>query len=261
VPCPYVLPSPPTYSPGCLLFAKANSPCTPGHFLFAEANSPGFDINPHPRPLLPEGEGRRKGVCHLCIEAEILHVLSKVNRSTSLLDLGCGYGRVAVRLSDKAGKVTGIDISEDNIELAKEICSERSNMEFHVMDAADLKFYDDFFDLVICIQNGISAFKSDPEKLISEAVRVTKNGGSVLFSSYSEKIWETRLEWFRIQADLGLIGEIDHTKTKNGNIVCKDGFTATTYTGKDFMDLASKLDLKAKVYEVDESSVFCEINL
>ena len=193
------------------------------------------------------------------LEAEIQYVIDKVDSGSAVLDLGCGYGRVAVRLSDKAGKVTGIDISEDNIELAKEICSERSNMEFHVMDAVDLKYDDDFFDLVICIQNGISAFKSDPEKLIREAVRVTKNGGAVLFSSYSEKIWNARLEWFEIQADLGLIGEIDREKTKSGNIVCKDGFTATTYTKKNFMDLASKLNLKAKIFEVDESSVFCEI--
>ncbi len=193
------------------------------------------------------------------LEAEILHVLDKAQEGSSVLDLGCGYGRVAVRLADKAGKVTGIDISEDNIELAGEICRGRSNMEFFVMDAADLKFKDDIFDLVICVQNGISAFKSDPEKLISETVRVTRSGGSILFSSYSEKIWETRLEWFEVQADLGLIGKIDQKKTGNGNIVCEDGFMATTYTEKDFMKMASSLDLQAKVYEVDESSVFCEI--
>ncbi len=193
------------------------------------------------------------------LEAEILHVVDNVRERSSVLDLGCGYGRVAVRLADKAGKVTGIDISEDNIELAGEICRGRSNIEFLVMDAADLKFKDDIFDLVICVQNGISAFKSDPEKLISEAVRVTRSGGSILFSSYSEKIWDARLEWFGIQADLGLIGKIDHEKTGNGNIVCEDGFTATTYTEEDFMELASSLNLQAKVYEVDESSVFCEI--
>lgn len=193
------------------------------------------------------------------LEAEILHVLDKVRESSSVLGLGCGYGRVAVRLADKAGKVTGIDISEDNIELAGEICRGRSNMEFLVMDAADLKFEENIFDLVICVQNGISAFKVDPEKLISEAVRVTKRGGLLLFSSYSEKIWDARLDWFKIQADLGLIGEIDLEKTKNGNIVCKDGFTASTYSGKDFLELSSKLGLQAKVYEVDESSVFCKI--
>ncbi|MEN8223657.1 MAG: class I SAM-dependent methyltransferase, partial [Acidobacteriota bacterium] len=132
-------------------------------------------------------------------------------------------------------------------------------MEFHVMDAADLKFVDDTFDLVICVQNGISAFKTDPGKLLSEAVRVTKKGGIVLFSSYSDKIWEARLEWFKIQAELGLIGEIDMEKTGDGKIVCRDGFTATTYSPGDFQELALKLNLKANVYEVDNSSVFCEI--
>ena len=193
------------------------------------------------------------------LEAEILHLLENIPEGSSVLDLGCGYGRVAVRLADKAEKVVGIDISEDNIKLAKEISRERSNMEFFVMDAVDLKFGENLFDLAICVQNGISAFKVDPEKLISEAVRVTKRGGILLFSSYSEKIWDARVDWFKIQADLGLIGEIDLEKTKNGNIVCKDGFTASTYSGKDFLELSSKLGLQAKVYEVDESSVFCKI--
>lgn len=193
------------------------------------------------------------------LEAEILHILENITGGSSVLDLGCGYGRVAERMADKAGKVTGIDVSEDSIKLAKEICRERSNMGFLVMDAADLKFEENIFDLVICVQNGISAFKSDPEKLMSEAVRVTKRGGRLLFSSYSEKIWDARLDWFKIQADRGLIGEIDLEKTKNGNIVCKDGFTASTYSEKDFLELASSLNLQAKVFEVDESSIFCEI--
>ena len=52
------------------------------------------------------------------------------------------------------------------------------------MDAAALGFRDRVFDVVVCIQNGISAFKVDRRALIAEAIRVTRPGGSVLFSSY-----------------------------------------------------------------------------
>jgi 2-polyprenyl-6-hydroxyphenyl methylase/3-demethylubiquinone-9 3-methyltransferase len=193
------------------------------------------------------------------LEAEINFVLEKISRNTIVLDLGCGYGRVSTRISSKANKVVGIDISKDNIKLAKKMVNNHKNCEFYVMNATDLKFGNDVFDLVICIQNGISAFKVSPEKLLKEAIRVTKKGGIILFSSYSEKIWKDRLEWFEIQVNHGLIGEIDYNSTKNGIIVCKDGFKATTYSRNDFIELASNFNVSKQVYEIDNSSIFCKM--
>jgi 2-polyprenyl-6-hydroxyphenyl methylase/3-demethylubiquinone-9 3-methyltransferase len=66
------------------------------------------------------------------------------------------------------------------------------------MNAIELGFGNRQFDMVICIQNGISAFKVDQQKLIKEAMRVTRSGKTILFSSYSERFWEDRLEWFRV---------------------------------------------------------------
>jgi 2-polyprenyl-6-hydroxyphenyl methylase/3-demethylubiquinone-9 3-methyltransferase len=192
------------------------------------------------------------------LEAEIDFVIERIGRNDAVLDLGCGYGRVSTELSNKAAKVVGIDISEDNIQLAKEL-NNNSNCEFHTMNAIDLKFENDIFDMTICIQNGISAFKVSPEELVIETIRVTKKGGVILFSSYSENIWKDRLNWFEIQAKQGLIGEIDYKATKNGNIVCKDGFTATTFTEEDFDKLASNFNVDTRIYEVDNSSVFCEM--
>lgn len=193
------------------------------------------------------------------LEAEIDFVLSRVNENTTVLDLGCGYGRVSSKLSSQAKKVVGIDISKENIDLAKGFCSSNDNCEFYVMNAVELEFEDDTFDLVICVQNGISAFKVSPEKLLREAIRVTKRDGIVLFSSYSEKFWHDRLKWFEIQAQEGLIGKIDYTRTKSGTIHCLDGFKATTYSAKKFLELASNFKVKAQIHEVDNSSVFCEM--
>lgn len=192
------------------------------------------------------------------LEAEIDFVLNKVNHNDTVLDLGCGFGRVSIRLLEKAKQVAGIDISSDNIRLAKEIYKNEA-LQFYEMDAIDLSFEDDQFDMTICVQNGISAFKVDPEELIREALRVTKKNGTVLFSSYSEKFWEERLKWFQIQAEHGLIGEINYDLTLNGIIVCKDGFKAMTFSGQDFLNLASDLAVEAKIYEIDNSSLFCEI--
>ena len=44
------------------------------------------------------------------LEAEINFVLNCINQNDIVLDLGCGYGRVAFRLSAAAKKIVGIDI-------------------------------------------------------------------------------------------------------------------------------------------------------
>ena len=195
------------------------------------------------------------------LKAEIEFVLEEINHTDTVLDLGCGYGRVAVELMKKAKKVIGIDISKENIELAKKITANKKNCEFYVMDAIDLKFSDNYFDTVICIQNGISAFKVDPLKLFKESIRVTRKGGTVLFSSYSEKFWKDRLEWFRIQSEYDLIGKIDYNLTGNGIIICKDGFKAITYSKQEFYELASNFNVRTSIYEIDNSSIFCKMKV
>jgi ubiquinone/menaquinone biosynthesis C-methylase UbiE len=193
------------------------------------------------------------------LNAEIDFVSDKINQNDIVLDLGCGYGRVAKRLLEKAKNVIGIDISVDNIQLANEYVEGNKNCEFLAMDAADLKFDDNTFDLVFCIQNGISAFKVDPLRLLEESIRVTKKSKKILFSYYSEKFWNERLRWFQIQAENKLIGKIDYTLTKNGVIVCKDGFRATTYSAIDFLELASHFNVESSIHEIDTSSLYCEM--
>jgi len=127
------------------------------------------------------------------------------------------------------------------------------------MDAASMGFAGGSFDCTLCLQNGISAFGVDPLILLREAVRVTRPGGRVLFSSYAERFWPHRLEWFEAQAAHGLIGEIDQRVTGNGVIVCRDGFRATTVAPGYFREMAAKVGIRAEISEVDGSSVFCEL--
>jgi ubiquinone/menaquinone biosynthesis C-methylase UbiE len=191
---------------------------------------------------------------------EISYVLGKIGPNDKVLDLGCGFGRVMPDLAKKAAKVVGIDHSYASLIMAKEIIRGIPNCFLVGADAVQLCFKPKTFDVVICIQNGISAFHVDQEELIKESLRVTKYGGIVLFSSYSDKFWNHRLEWFYMQADAGLLGEIDEKKTGNGVIVCKDGFTATTVSPSQFLSLTSRLGVKASIDEVDESSVFCKVD-
>ncbi len=194
------------------------------------------------------------------LEAEVDHVLGKIRPGDTALELGCGYGRILRRVASKADRVIGIDTSLASLALGREMLSGISNCRLLNMDAVNLAFRDRVFDLVVCIQNGVSAFHVNQRDLIAESVRVTRPGGTVLFSSYSEKFWEDRLEWFQIQSAAGLLGEIDYDKTGDGVIVCKDGFTATTVRPDRFLSLTAEFNVDTTTVEVDGSSLFCEIS-
>jgi ubiquinone/menaquinone biosynthesis C-methylase UbiE len=193
------------------------------------------------------------------LQAEIEYVLGRIQPKDVVLELGCGYGRILPSLARKADWVIGIDTSLNSLHLGSQILNDFSNCQLLRMDAVHLAFGDRVFDCVVCIQNGISAFHVDQYQLVREAIRVTKPGGIVLFSSYADKFWKDRLHWFELQSREGLVGEIDYDQTRDGVIVCKDGFTATTVRPEQFLSLASQLNVDARIIEVDESSLFCEI--
>jgi SAM-dependent methyltransferase len=195
------------------------------------------------------------------LEAEIEYVLSFLGGREQVLELGCGYGRVLSRLCLKAGRAFGIDTSWDSLLLAKTELAGYANSFLICMDAVSMGCRDGVFDLVVCVQNGISAFNVDQHRLLAESVRVTRAGGRVLFSGYAERFWEHRLDWFHRQAAEGLVGAIDTEATGNGVIVCRDGFRAGTLRPQDFLRLTRSLGVKASVREVDGSSLFCEVEV
>jgi 2-polyprenyl-6-hydroxyphenyl methylase/3-demethylubiquinone-9 3-methyltransferase len=193
------------------------------------------------------------------LRAEADFVLSRILPDGLVLDLGCGYGRIIPQLARKAKFVVGIDTSYSSLLMGREYLAGIPNFLLLEMNAAQTTFFDEVFDAVVCIQNGISAFHVSPLRLLWESLRITRDDGIILFSSYSDKFWEYRLEWFRKQAEEGLIGEIDLEKTGRGVIVCKDGFKASTFTPAHFLSLTSKFKVSVEIVEVDESALFCVV--
>jgi len=194
------------------------------------------------------------------LEAEIGFVRGRLQPRDSVLELGCGYGRVAFRLAEVAERIVGIDTAFENLALTPRFAGPHSKCEFLQMDATTLAFGDETFDAVVCVQNGICAFGVDPERLLREAVRVLRPGGRAFFSTYAAGFWSERLRWFEIQAAAGLVGEIDYEQTRDGVIVCKDGFRTGVLSPEAFRQLSSRFPVRAAITTVDESSVFCVIS-
>lgn len=97
-----------------------------------------------------------------------------------VLDYGCGVGTFTIWLAKQGAIVTGIDISDARIELAKRRAIEEgvSNATFIVMDAENLEFDDDYFDIVC---GGAILHHLNLSKALSEIARVLKPGKMAVF--------------------------------------------------------------------------------
>ncbi|AMM54330.1 class I SAM-dependent methyltransferase [Pyrococcus kukulkanii] len=117
---------------------------------------------------------------HVSSPDEWRRVLSRVfPKKMKILDVGTGTGFIAMRLAELGHDVTGIDISENMIEIAKEK-ARRANLpiRFLIGDAENLPFEDGEFNGVIC--RHVLWTLPNPEKALMEFFRVTKPGGKVV---------------------------------------------------------------------------------
>ena len=118
----------------------------------------------------------------------------------TVLDLGCGTGRdcyLLSRLVGESGHVIGIDMTEEQLAVAKQHCdwhAERygyasSNVEFkqgYMEDLATAGVADNSIDVVV--SNCVINLSPDKKQVLSEILRVLKPGGEIYFSDvYSDR--------------------------------------------------------------------------
>ncbi len=188
------------------------------------------------------------------LQAEIDFVKGNLSNTQSVLELGAGYGRIIRELAPYCGSIVGIDISVESVELGNEYLKDYPNASIVAMDVHRIKFPRPF-DVILCLQNGLSAMRAD-STVIHKILDSVAPGGTAYFSSYSTKFWDFRLKWFEEQASKRLLGKIDYNETKDGVIICSGGFKATFHSTEDFEKIGEELGYPYQVQEVDESSVF-----
>lgn len=112
---------------------------------------------------------------------KLLDKLLKGKKYGSLLDVGCGSGVQTVVLSAHADRITGIDISEEFLEVAKKRCSHLSNIELRIENACRLPFPDNSFDGIVSYGDVLSHIIDGYDKALAEMARVVKPGGWITF--------------------------------------------------------------------------------
>lgn len=104
----------------------------------------------------------------------------KPQKEAKILDIACGKGRHAMQLSTFGYDVTGIDLSEQSIDYAKNF--EKENLHFHVHDMREV-FKENSFDICLNLFTSFGYFlkKDENQKAImAMAENLKKNGTLVL---------------------------------------------------------------------------------
>ena len=106
----------------------------------------------------------------------------KLNGNESLLDIGCGDGKISANISQALlkGRVLGIDASPDMISLALKNfpLDKYPNLSFKQMDATAISLSDNF-DIVF--SNAVLHWIKDQVTVLKGVKAVLKAGGKILF--------------------------------------------------------------------------------
>ena len=111
-----------------------------------------------------------------------------VPEDARVLDIGCGSGWATRLLADYAakGKVIGIDISDEMIQLARESSRSCANVDYEIASAEQLPFADKEFTHAFSMES-LYYYRNIP-KALAEIHRVMKPGG--LFVAVVDLYWE-----------------------------------------------------------------------
>jgi SAM-dependent methyltransferase len=109
-----------------------------------------------------------------------------IRAGTSLLDVACGSGQLALIAARRGATVTGVDIATNSIEAARgRAAAEGLDARFDEGDAEALPYAEGRFDVVATIFGAM--FAPRPEHVAAELVRVCRPGGTIAMANWTKE--------------------------------------------------------------------------
>ena len=125
-----------------------------------------YPVSDYMRPLLQWNDRERLGIQHA---------------KGTVLDIGCGAGRVLIHLQNLGHEVVGIDLALGAIEA----CKKRGIKEVYQKSAGNLKFADAEFDTIVMYGNNFGLLGDDESiiKMLQTFQRITSDDGIIIAGS------------------------------------------------------------------------------
>ncbi|MDD1726129.1 MAG: class I SAM-dependent methyltransferase [Euryarchaeota archaeon] len=108
------------------------------------------------------------------------------NRSAIILDIGCGTGRHAIELAKRGYAVTAVDLSESQLDLAREKAAAVDvTVQFVKADARLLDYSGQFDAVIIACEGAFPLMETDEMnfEILKNAFRVLRQGGVFILTT------------------------------------------------------------------------------
>lgn len=161
----------------------------------------------------PEGE---MGPLHSINPARLAYIEKQCGglQRLSAVDVGCGGGILSEALAAAGASVTGIDLAEQALEVAREHAAESGlQVDYHLQSAEQLAAEQPAsFDLVCCME--MLEHVPDPAAIVQACATLVKPGGVVVLSTINRTAKAFALAIIGAEYVLGLIPRGTHDYAK-----------------------------------------------
>lgn len=132
----------------------------------------------------------------------------------SVLDVGCGAGILSEALARHGAKVTGLDLANDNIRVARRHAADQGlDIDYRVASIEQVAASDaGRFDVVTCLE--LLEHVPQPDSAIAGCARAVRPGGRVFFSTINRNLKSFMLAIVGAEYVLGLLPKGTHDYLK-----------------------------------------------
>ena len=130
---------------------------------------------------------------------KILYQFANIQAPSRILDAGCGLGGSSLWLASQGNQVTGISISQKQIDYANRVVKKRKladSARFEVTDFCQTPYADDSFDVIWGLES--ICYAMDKSLFLKEAHRLLRKGGQLIMcdafllkTDFTDSEWQT----------------------------------------------------------------------
>jgi len=170
-------------------------------------------------------------------EVDFIEKELQFDKAKTILDIGCGTGRHSIELAKRGYKVTGVDLSQSQLQRAREKAREANvKVEFVQKDARNLQFDNCFDTAIMLCEGGFSLMETDDMnfEILRSASKALKEKSKFIFTTLNallplthsmhafesdeHKITDFDLNTFRQKSILKITDDLGQQKMLNCNV-------------------------------------------